>query len=287
MNNSLKTISYTLIALIAFAANSVLCRLALKDHAIDPSSFTVIRLHAGVAMFALLLGFNSIKAKPSTPQLHKTTKWPAILLFVYAITFSWAYLSVETGTGALVLFGAVQLTMILASLRSGNRLRLIEWCGISLSFLGLVYLVWPNLATPSMTGFILMAIAGIAWGLYSVSGRGVLTPSTQTAVNFTYTLPLVALLSIIMYPSFDISWQGVLLGVLSGAFASALGYTIWFIALGYLSATEAAVVQLSVPVIAAFGGVIFVSEPITLRLMVASVLVLGGILAVLLVKKRG
>ncbi|MDP5211467.1 DMT family transporter [Pseudoalteromonas tunicata] len=287
MNNSLKTISYTLIALIAFAANSVLCRLALKDHAIDPSSFTVIRLLAGVAMFGLLLGFKSIKAKPNTQQLHKTTKWPAILLFVYAITFSWAYLSVETGTGALVLFGAVQLTMILASLRLGNRLRLIEWCGISLSFLGLVYLVWPNLATPSMTGLILMAIAGIAWGLYSVSGRGVLNPSTQTAFNFTYTLPLVALLTIIMYPSFDISWQGVLLGVLSGAFASALGYTIWFIALGYLSVTEAAVVQLSVPVIAAFGGVIFVSEPITLRLMVASALVLSGILVVLLVKKRG
>lgn len=285
MHHSIKAISLTLAALTAFAANSVVCRLALKDQAIDPSSFTAIRLFSAVVMFVLLFGFKARKYAALRQQTN-TTKWPAIWLFLYAITFSWAYVSLETGTGALVLFGSVQLTMILTSLWMGNRLSLIEWTGVAISFSGLVYLVWPTLSTPSISGFILMSLSGIAWGFYSLSGRGSVNPAAQTAFNFSYTLPLVALLAVIMYPSFQTSGQGILLAVMSGALASAVGYTIWFAAQAYLSTTQAAVVQLSVPVIAALGGVMFVVEPITLRLVIASSLVLGGISAVLLVKKH-
>ncbi len=277
--NRVHTVMYTLIALVAFAANSVLCRIALKGEAIDASSFTIIRLLSGVFTFFILLNIKSFHSpKQKTVQVKR---WKSsFLLFIYAITFSLAYVSLDTGTGALILFGAVQLTMIFCNMIKGNRLRFYEWVGVSVSFTGLAYLVYPTLTTPSVSGFVLMMASGIAWGGYTLFGRGSATPLIDTANNFKYTMPLVLVLLFIAFPTIELSNSGIILAVLSGSIASALGYTVWYMALRGLSATEAAVVQLSVPVIAAIGGVIFVSEPISERLIVACILVLGGILSI-------
>ncbi|MGD8643188.1 MAG: DMT family transporter, partial [Chromatiales bacterium] len=204
------------------------------------------------------------------------------MLFLYAVTFSYAYLTLDTGTGALILFGSVQITMIVLSLLSGNRLHITEWLGVSAAFLGFVYLVMPGVSAPSIVGFVLMTVAGIAWGVYTLRGRGSADPLADTAYNFLRTIPIVAVLVAATLFSARYSVEGMVWAVLSGALASGVGYTIWYTALGGLSATQAAVVQLSVPVIAAFGGVLFVSEAITLRLVVAGVLILGGILLVVL-----
>ena len=281
----LQTLGYTVLALIAFAANSVLCRVALKDDTIDPSSFTSIRLLSGILMFVLLLAF-SRKTKQATNKKQADKKpvysWlSGAFLFTYAIAFSYAYVSLETGVGALVLFGAVQVSMIIASFVMGNKLSLWEWLGLSISFSGLVYLLYPTLATPSIFGFMLMTLSGIAWGMYTILGRNSQDPFKDTAANFKYTAPLVLVLFLATLSSQHISLYGAVLAVASGALASALGYTIWFMALKGLSETEAAVVQLSVPVIAAFGGVFFASEAISMRLIVACVLVLGGIVLVM------
>ncbi|ENM5855243.1 DMT family transporter [Vibrio mimicus] len=281
VNTNIRTVSYTVIALIAFAANSVLCRIALKDDVIDASSFTAIRLLSGVFMFLVLLSFKA-KQSASTPD-KKMGNWKtALMLFIYAIAFSYAYISLDTGTGALVLFGAVQLTMIATSVFKGKRLHISEWLGVLISFSGLAYLVYPTLTTPSLSGFILMGLSGIAWGMYTSVGRGSIDPMRDTAFNFKCTVPLVVVLVLITFPVINISFYGVVLAVISGALASALGYTIWYIALRGLSEVEAAVVQLSVPVIAAIGGVLFVSESISIRLVIACILVLGGIFTVLI-----
>jgi len=276
---NIKTFGYTIIALIAFSANSVLCRMALKNNAIDASSFTVIRLLSGIVVFAILFSLKSKKTS-DIPEAQNGGWKPALMLFLYAVTFSFAYISLDTGTGALVLFAAVQLTMIIASIINGNRLHVSEWLGVVISFVGLVYLVYPTITTPSVFGFLLMGVAGIAWGAYSLAGRGSTNPLRDTAFNFKLTAPLVLVLALVAIPTINISLEGVVLAVMSGALASAVGYTIWYIALGGLSVIEAAIVQLSVPVIAAMGGVLFVSESITTRLVFASVLVLGGILTV-------
>ena len=278
---NIQTIGYTVVALIAFAANSVLCRMALKDNAIDASSFTAVRLISGVIMFIIIFNFNA-KSPPQYPDHKSRYLKSGLMLFIYAITFSYAYISMETGTGALVLFGSVQLTMIITSIVNGNRLHSSEWLGVAISFSGLAYLVYPTLTTPSLLGFILMALSGVAWGIYTLLGRGSANPMENTALNFKYTVPLVLALMLVSFPMINISLNGVILAIMSGALASALGYTIWYIALGGLSETEAAVVQLSVPVIAAIGGVIFVSESISTRLIIACILVLGGILTVLI-----
>ncbi|NQZ91803.1 MAG: DMT family transporter [Moritella sp.] len=285
LDKRIKTIGYTITALIAFAANSVLCRMALKDNAIDASSFTAIRLLSGVVMFLILLSFNSPVSNGSNGRQRKT--WiSALLLFIYAIALSFAYISLETGTGALVLFGTVQITMITMGVISGHRLRLFELLGMTVSFGGLAYLVYPTMTTPSFSGFMLMVVSGAAWGMYTVIGRGSTNPLQDNALNFKYTMPLVLVLVLTTLPMLSLSLEGVVYAVLSGAFASALGYTVWYIALRGLSATEAAVVQLSVPVIASIGGILFVSEPISTRLVIACTLVLGGILIVVLSNKR-
>jgi drug/metabolite transporter (DMT)-like permease len=278
---NIQTIGYTTAALIAFAANSVLCRIALKDNAIDASSFTAIRLLSGVLMFVFLLSFKTKSLTSSSEK--KGSSWKTgLMLFIYAVTFSFAYISLDTGTGALVLFGAVQLTMIITSIIMGNKLHISEWLGVVISFSGLGYLVYPTLTTPSLSGFILMGLSGIAWGAYTLAGRGSADPMMDTASNFKYTMPLVLCLILIAFPMINISFDGAVLAVMSGALTSALGYTIWYIALGGLSEVEAAVVQLSVPAIAAIGGVLFVSESISTRLVIACILVLGGILTVLI-----
>lgn len=274
-----RTIALTVLALIAFAANSVLCRLALGEPSIDAASFTIIRLVSGAAVLFIILAFS----RGTKTRGSGGGNWPsALMLFIYAITFSYAYISLDTGTGALILFGSVQITMILLSMLGGNRLHLIEWLGVLLAFTGLVYLVLPGVAAPSPGGFILMAISGIAWGVYTLRGKGSRSPLADTGQNFIRTLPFVAIVALLTVWQAELTAMGILLAILSGAVASGLGYSVWYLALNGLNATQAAVVQLSVPVIAAFGGVIFVSEAITLRLSVSSMMILGGILIVVL-----
>jgi drug/metabolite transporter (DMT)-like permease len=274
----IKTLIFTVLALVAFAANSVLCRLALGENTIDASSFTVIRLLSGTLVLLAILQIHHTKNKP-----HSKGSWTAgIMLFLYAITFSFSYITLDTGTGALILFGSVQITMIFLSIISGNRLHITEWMGVSISFAGFVYLILPGVTTPSVTGFLLMTVAGIAWGIYTLRGRGSDNPLMDTTYNFLRTIPLVILLAIVTIQNTHYSTEGILLAALSGGIASGIGYTIWYTALGGLSATLAAVVQLSVPVIAALGGIIFVSEAITLRLTLSAIMILGGILLVIL-----
>ncbi len=278
INNVVKTSIFTALALIAFAANSVLCRLALGEETIDAASFTVIRLLSGALVLLAILAFSNDKEASASRG-----SWSAsLMLFVYAVAFSFAYISLDTGTGALILFGSVQITMILLSLVSGNRLHLSEWVGVIIAFTGFVYLVLPEVTSPSVMGFLLMIAAGIAWGMYTLKGRGSDHPLKDTAYNFLRTIPLVIILLVITIQDAHYSAAGVLLAVLSGGIASGIGYTIWYIALGGLSTTQAAVVQLSVPVIAAFGGVLFVSEAITARLTLSASMILGGILLVVL-----
>ncbi len=273
-NYLVKTLLFTSIALIAFAANSVLCRLALGENTIDAAGFTIIRLLSGALVLFVILKINN-----SNNSSYSKGSWPAsLMLFLYAITFSFAYVTLDTGTGALILFGSVQISMILLSLISGNRLHITEWMGVSIAFAGFVYLIFPSVTAPSVIGFLLMTVAGIAWGIYTLKGRGSDNPLMETTYNFLRTVPLVIILSIITVQNAYFSYEGVLLAVLSGGIASGIGYTIWYFALGGLSATQAAVVQLSVPVIAASGGVIFVSEAITLRLILSALMILGGIL---------
>jgi drug/metabolite transporter (DMT)-like permease len=283
-NHLLKTISLTFLALIAFAANSVLCRLALGGGAIDASSFTVIRLVSGVVSLFIIL---SIKGdnKENTTVIKPTGSWSAaFVLFIYAVTFSYAYLSVDTGTGALILFGAVQMTMIMLSIIAGTRLHLIEWSGVVLAFSGFIYLVLPNISTPSFHGFILMTVSGISWGIYTLKGRNSKYPLMDTTYNFIRTIPFVILLTVFTMHNMEYTVEGIILALISGAITSGVGYTIWYIALGGLSSTQAAVIQLSVPVIAALGGVVFVSEVITMRLIFSTTAVLVGILMVVLGK---
>jgi drug/metabolite transporter (DMT)-like permease len=272
----IKTILFTGFTLIAFAANSVLCRLALGEKTIDASSFTVIRLLSGAIVLLIILKMNKIKN--SSPI--KGNWFASLMLFLYAVTFSFAYITLDTGTGAIILFGSVQITMILLSLISGNRLLITEWIGVSIAFIGFIYLVSPGVTSPSIMGFSFMTVAGIAWGIYTLKGRDSLNPLMDTANNFFRTIPFVMFLAVIAIQSTYYTTEGILLAALSGGIASGIGYTIWYVALGGLSAIQAAVVQLLVPVIAALGGVIFLSEKITLRLTLSGIMILGGILMV-------
>ncbi|MEH6580267.1 MAG: DMT family transporter [Amphritea sp.] len=274
----IKVILLTSVALLAFAGNSVLCRLALGDGAIDAGSFTIIRLLSGIVALLAIISLSNGKRSSTS----KGSWFAASMLFLYAVAFSYAYVSLDTGTGALILFGAVQITMIFVSLLRGHRLHYSEWAGMLVAFAGFVYLVLPGVNTPSITGFLLMTIAGVAWGGYTLKGRGSKSPLGDTAYNFLRTLPFVLVLLVVVIQNVDLSLAGILLAVASGAIASGAGYTVWYIALRDLSATQAAVVQLLVPVIAAVGGVMFAHEVVSLRLILSSILVLGGIMMVVL-----
>ncbi len=206
------------------------------------------------------------------------------MLFLYATTFSFAYVSLDTGIGALILFGAVQITMIMISLIKGTRLHVSEWLGVILAFSGFIYLVMPGLTAPSLTGFLLMATAGIAWGIYTVKGQASQNPVSDTTYNFLRTLPLVLILVMVTFPYARLSNEGILLAVLSGAITSGIGYAVWYMALRELSTSKAAVVQLCVPIIAAAGGILFAHETIPQRMLLASVMILGGILMVIMRK---
>lgn len=270
------------IALIAFAGNSVLCRLALADGAIDPATFTSIRLISGAITLLVLL---SITTKEQTND--SAGSWLAsLMLFVYAAFFSFAYISLDTGTGALILFGSVQVTMLLVNLLRGNRLHVLEWLGLLVACLGFVYLFLPELGKPSLLGFAMMAISGFAWGAYTLLGQGVTNALRTTAHNFTRCIPLAIVLLLVFSNQNQISTFGVVLAVTSGAIASGLGYAIWYAALKGLSTTQASVIQLLVPVVAAIGGVIFTNELITLRLLISATCILGGIVLVILARNK-
>ncbi len=270
-----QTLLLTLLAMMAFAANSLLCRMALGDPSIDAASFTGLRLASGALVLWLLL------FRRSGEWRLRPNPRSALFLFAYAAAFSFAYLQLDAGVGALILFGAVQLTMVAAGLLAGEPSPPLTWFGLALSSGGLVYLVSPGLTAPPLSGALLMGLAGIAWGLYSLSGRGVADPLQATAGNFLGTVPLGLLLILPFLGSLHLSPRGIALALASGALASGLGYVIWFAALRGLSASAAASVQLSVPVLAAVGGVLWLGEAFTWRLTLASVLILGGIALVL------
>lgn len=278
--NPIKIIAATVFALLAFASNSVLCRLALGENAIDPSSFTIIRLISGII---ILMAVMQLSEKSNNVKLKSKGSWlAASMLFIYAIAFSFGYVSLDTGTGALILFGSVQITMIITSVISGNKLHISEWLGLLIAFSGFVYLIIPDLVTPSLMGFMLMTISGVAWGFYTLLGRTSQSPLSDTVYNFLRTSPFILVLIFFGLNDIHLTYTGIVLAVLSGAIASGLGYFVWYIALKGLSVTQAAIVQLFVPIIAATGGVIFTHELITLRLIESSALVLGGILMVIL-----
>ena len=282
MNNRfLKIFVLTSIALIAFAANSVLARLALGRNAIDASGYTSIRLLSGAIVLFIIIQFNNNKKD----SFLKGNWLPGFMLFLYAVTFSYAYISLDTGTGALIIFGAVQITMIIFSIYSGNKLHITKWIGVIIAFTGFVNLVLPGVNTPSIIEFVLMTLSGIAWGIYTIIGLDSKNPLIDTSNNFIKTIPFVVILLIITFKKENYSLEGIILAVISGGITSAIGYTIWYMALRKLTSIQASVVQLMVPVIAALGGVLFMSEVITQRLAISSLLILGGILIVTLGKK--
>ena len=272
------------IALAAFAANSVLARLAIRPGPggapppIDPATFTAIRLASGAVALGLLL-----RARPAADGRTggPAGRWvAALLLFLYAAPFSFAYVTLPAGTGALVLFGAVQLTMIGAGLRGGERPHPREWAGLAAAILGLVYLDLPGIGAPSPLGVALMALAGAAWGFYSLRGRRADAPLAQTAESFLLAAPmglLLAALAALIAPGAHLSAAGVALAVTSGALASGGGYAVWYAALPRLSATRAGTIQLAVPVLAALAGVLILGERVSLRLVVSAAAILGGV----------
>ncbi len=208
------------------------------------------------------------------------------MLFLYAVPFSFAYTRLSTGTGALILFGCVQLTMMSVALWSGERPHPLQWLGLATAFGGLVYLVLPGIEAPSFAGALLMALAGFSWGVYSLRGRGTANPLAQTTSNFVRSIPFVVAVSVVTIPSFHAESRGVALAVASGAVASGLGYVIWYEALRGLTSTRAAVVQLLVPILAAIGGILFLAEAVSSRLLLSGVLVLGGIAVALAGRER-
>lgn len=272
------------VTLIAFASNSVLCRMALGGHRIDPVSFTTLRLGSGAAMLAVLARLTTAPHSPRTPA----GSWrSAIALFAYAIAFSLAFVSLTAGMGALVLFSAVQATMIGGGILAGERPRRIQWVGLAVALTGLLYLVSPGLTAPNPLGVALMTLAGVGWGIYSLRGKQALAPIPTNAGNFARTVPLALAATLLAIPMARAEWSGVALALGSGAIASALGYVLWYHALRGLTRTQAAIVQLLVPPLAATGGILLLDEHPSVRLGVASVLILGGVAFAVLARSVG
>jgi drug/metabolite transporter (DMT)-like permease len=270
----------TLLAMLAFAGNSLLCRAALKHTAIDAASFTFIRIVSGAVTLGLIV---RLRHGPSTPS----GSWAsAFALFAYAAAFSFSYVSLTAATGALLLFGAVQATMIGFGLWQGERLRGRQTAGLACALGGLFGLLLPGLSAPPLQGSLLMLAAGVAWGVYSLRGRGSGDPLRVTAGNFLRAVAFAVALSVVMLPWASFDRSGVGYAIASGALASGVGYAVWYTALTGLKVTSAATVQLSVPVIAAAGGVLLLGEPVTLRLVISSAAVLGGIALVIAGRHR-
>jgi drug/metabolite transporter (DMT)-like permease len=277
--SSLRIILLTILAMVAFAGNSLLCRLALRDTTIDAASFTAIRLCSGAVMLWLVV---RVRGGAYTGAGNWRS---ALALFAYAAGFSFAYLSLPAASGALLLFGAVQATMIGYGISKGERLHGRQIVGLTLAFVGLVGLLLPGLTAPPLIGSVLMLASGVAWGVYSLRGKGAGDATRITAGNFLRAVPMAAAVSLVTIKGASLDTAGIGYAVASGALASGIGYSIWYSVLPALKATSASTVQLSVPVIAALGGVLFLGEVVTLRLVLASVAILGGI-ALVIVKGR-
>lgn len=279
--SNLRVFVLTSLALLAFAGNSLFCRLALKYTSIDAASFTAVRLLSGAAMLWLV-----VRVRGGT--LASRGSWAsALALFTYAAGFSFAYVNLPVATGALLLFGAVQVTMIGVGVWRGERLHGPQLIGFLLALGGLIGLLLPGLTAPPVEPAALMLGAGVAWGIYSLRGKGAGDPTKVTAGNFLLAAPMALALGLFRTSSLSLDHAGVLYAIASGALASGIGYAIWYAALPALKTTSAAVVQLCVPVITTLGGLAFLREPITLRVMLASGAILGGIALVVLGVRRG
>ena len=269
----------TALTMAAFAGNSLLCRIALTHTTTDAASFTTVRLVSGALTLWLLVR--------TTRNTSGTGNWwSALALFVYAASFSFSYASLTTATGALLLFGAVQATMIGHGMWRGERLRGLQLLGLLLAGGGLVGLLLPGLSAPPLASALLMLSSGVAWGVYSIRGKGVKNPIRATAGNFLRAAPMTIALSLCMLNKLSVDQNGFLCALASRALTSAIGYAIWYTVLPHLKMAQASTVQLSAPVLAAAGGTIFLGEPVTLRMVLASVAILGGIALVILEKQR-
>jgi drug/metabolite transporter (DMT)-like permease len=281
ISQRVQTLLLTTVAMTAFAGNSLLCRAALRDTDIDAATFTSVRLASGALMLWLLVSLRGNRA-----PLKQGSWGSALALFAYAAAFSYAYGGLSAAMGALLLFGSVQATMISIGIVRGNRPHWAQWAGFVVAFSGLVGLLLPGLTAPPLFSSLLMISAGIAWGVYSLRAKGAGEPTAVTTGNFIRSVPMALALSLVMMAGARIDMAGMGYAIASGAIASGMGYAIWYMALPLLQATTAATVQLSVPVIAAIGGVLLLTEPLTLRLVVAGVAILGGIAIVILAGQR-
>lgn len=277
-----RTAVLTLLALANFAANSLIGRFALGGPLIDAAGYTGVRVTAAAVSLSLIV----LLRRGRLPQLRHGDWRASLMLFLYAVFFSFAYLKLTTGTGALILFGAVQFTMFAVALSQGDHFPPAAWGGLAVAVAGVIWLVLPGLTAPDPLGALLMAISGVAWGFYTLLARGVKHPVETNAVNFLGCVPLAALVCLFWFKDLHAEPMGIAAAVLSGAVTSGIGYALWYAALKGLAATRAATIQLSVPAIAAFAGVAFLGEHVTLRLVGASALVLGGVAIVLTRRAR-
>ena len=276
LSSRVRTAGLTLLALVGFAANSLLCRMALGPRLVDAATFTAIRIVSG-ALVLLALVLAAGEPRPPAP-LAKAGSWAsAAALFVYAAAFSFAYLRIGAGIGAVLLFGAVQATMLAWALREGERLHWSQAAGLAAALAGLVALVRPGISAPDPVGAVLMIAAGAAWGIYSLRGRGAARPLVVTASNFALSVPFALGLGALAWRGAHLTTRGAVLAAVSGAVTSGIGYSLWYKALRGLSATQASVVQLSVPVLAAAGGVALLGEVLTVRLLACGAVILGGV----------
>jgi drug/metabolite transporter (DMT)-like permease len=289
------------VALIAFATNSILCRSALLSNSIGPLEFASIRLFSGIIALLPIILFRrrwfgtrdeAQSGQTSTLAIGWTTIAPAAMLFIYALFFSLAYVQLSTGTGALILFASVQMTMMGITVARGTKVLPLQWVGMVVSFGGLLYLLSPGLSRPSLSGAILMVIAGMSWGIYSVLGRREPRAVIATARNFLFCLPGVVILAVIVVVKSlssggaQVTPMGILLAMVSGAVASGMGYILWYVAVKRISTATASVAQLLVPVFAAMGGVLFLHESLTVRLAVALASIAGGVALTIVKGKR-
>lgn len=287
INSSLvNTIFLTIIALLAFAGNSVLCRLALGHQLIDANSFTIVRLLSGAATLLILLVLTKKSIQTSKQKITPEAFKRAAYLFVYAAFFSYAYIILDTASGALLLFTSVQFTMLAVQYYQGNRPSNQELCGLLLAIMGFIYWMLPNSQSPSAIGAILMVISGIAWAAYTLAGKQSANAKIDTAKNFTLSLLFIVLLlpGYFFFTPLNITESGIIYAAISGSITSAIGYWVWYSVLPKLSISSAAVLQLLVPIIAAAGGFIWNGELITGSFVAASIMILSGIY--LVVKKN-
>ena len=291
----MKATFYTVLALLAFAANSLLCRMALVQNYIDAWNFTALRLLSGALCLGVIV---FIQAKPSVDESNSQHaiasnsqdrgSWrSSISLLVYALCFSIAYVELDTGTGALILFSAVQLTMIGWGIYNKERLSTVQWCAFVVAVIGFVYLMLPSATIPSVIPALLMMLSGIAWGIYSIRGKVCISPLKTTTFNFARSLFALPVLFILGFSHLSgLSWQGIALACASGALASGIGYSIWYVAMPLLKSSQAAVVQLCVPVIAALAGMLFLAEELSIQFVIASAVILGAVLVFMLAKPQ-